>query len=71
MVQLNVKIYVEKKREMTAEDGDNPETLGPSYDADFTHLLQNISTGVVFLIRMWMLSLPLNYPQTNRLFVTV
>lgn len=32
---LNVNVYVKKKREMTAEDGDEPETLEPSSDADF------------------------------------
>lgn len=46
MVWLNVKTAVEMEHEMTAEDGDEPETVGPSQDAD---LLPNISTGVYFL----------------------
>lgn len=49
MVWLNVKIGVEMEHEMTAEDGDEPETVGPSQDAD---LLPNISTGVISFRRM-------------------
>lgn len=33
---LNVKVYVGKKREMTAEDGDEPETVESSADVDFS-----------------------------------
>ena len=58
MVLLNVKIYVEQEREMTAEDGGDGETETSSAAGCLfcTHLPPNISTCVVFLIRMQMLS---------------